>query len=228
MLSIVQPRCALLFLLPFVVRAEEAPDAREILKAVRVAETAEGRTLSGRLRTGPQKIPFKLTMSEGTVRWEFENPAQTLLLRLGEKSSTLEEITPGGKSKVAVERFDDMVRGSDITYEDLSMRFLYWQDAKVEGDQIILTRPCWQIVATPGANASSYSKVRAWVAKDSPALLKCETFGRDGKLARTFRVVSGQKTKEGLWVLKQMRIEAATRRPGGDTTPTYLEIDPVE
>ena len=214
-----------LSLLPPLLRAEEAPDAREILQTVRIAQGAQDRALSGRLRNGAQKIPFKLTMRDGTVRWEFSDPPQTLVLRLGEQSSVIEEITPAGRTKIAAARFDDAVRGSDITYEDLALRFLYWADAKVEGEQTILLTKCWQLVATPGASASSYSRVRVWVAKETGALLKCEAFGRDGKLARTFRVVSGQKTADGLWILKQMRIESATTRPGGDRTPTYLEID---
>ncbi|MEQ1859852.1 MAG: outer membrane lipoprotein-sorting protein [Chthoniobacteraceae bacterium] len=225
MLPIVQQRCALIFILAVAARAEDVPDAREILQTVRVAHGAQDRALTGRLRTGAQKIPFKLTMRDGAVRWEFSEPAQTLVLRLGDKSSSLEEITPDGKAKLAAARFDDAVRGSDITYEDLAMRFLYWADATVEGEQTILLTKCWQLVATPGASASSYSRVRVWVAKETGALLKCEAFGRDGKLERTFRVVSGQKTADGLWILKQMRIESATTRPGGDPTPTYLEID---
>jgi hypothetical protein len=204
------------------VRAADTPDAHEILRGVRVAQGTEGRALTGRLRAGPKKIPFQLTMQDGAIRWEFEDPAQTLVLRLGEKASSLEEITANGKGKVSGARYDDPVRGSGITFEDLAMRFLYWPAATVEGEQTILLTKCWQILVTPGESPSTYSKVRLWVAKESDALLKCEAFGRDGKLARTFRVISGQKTKDGLWLLKQMRIEAA------DGALTYLEIDPVE
>jgi len=228
MFSIVQPRCAALLLIITAARGAEAPDARDILRDLRAAESAESRTLTGRIRTGAAKIPFKLSMHDGAVRWEFQDPPQTLVLRLGEKSSSLEEITPQGKSKVASARMDDPVRGSDITYEDLAMRFLYWPDAKVEGEQTIMLTRCWQILVAPGSSASSYSRVRVWVAKESPALMKCEAFGRDGKLARTFTVRSGQKTRDGLWILKQMRIESAAARAGGDRTPTYLEIDRAE
>jgi hypothetical protein len=167
-------------------------------------------------------------MRDNSVRWEFQNPPQTLLLRLGENSSSLEEITADGKSKVASAKMDDLVRESDITYEDLAMRFLYWDNATVEGEQIITVTKCWQIlVLPPKPDASSYSKVRLWVAQESGALMKAEAFGRDGKLARTYRVVSGQKSGDGLWMLKQMRIQSATVKPGGDRSPTYLEIDKV-
>jgi hypothetical protein len=231
MLPLVQPRSGFILALfvGIAARAEDKPDAHEILQTVRLAQSAQNRTLTGQLRSGAQRVPFKLTMRDGAVRWEFENPAQTLTLRLDEKTSSLEETTPDGQRKIGGARFDDPVRGSEITYEDLALRFLYWPDATVEGEQTILLTKCWQILVTPpSVGASTYAKVRVWVAKDNGALLKCEAFGRDGKLARTFRVISGQKTAEGLWILKQMRIESANPRPGGDRKPSYLEIDALK
>ena len=41
------------------------------------------------------------------------------------------------------------------------------------------------LVQPPNAGASSYSKVRLWVAQESGALMKAEAYGRDGKPART-------------------------------------------
>jgi hypothetical protein len=209
-------------------RAADRPDPREILKTVRVAQGAQDRSVTGQLRTSGRKVPFRLTMKENTVRWDFQNPPQALLLRLGENSSSLEEITGDGKTKISGSRLDDLVRDTDISFEDLAMRFLYWENAVIEGEQMITVTKCWQLlVQPPSAGASSYSKVRLWVAQESGALMKAEAFGRDGKLARTYRVVSGQKTGDGLWMLKQMRIESATAKPGGDRSPTYLEIDKV-
>jgi hypothetical protein len=196
---------------------------------VRVAQTAQDRVLTGNLRTGPKKIPFRLSMKDGAVRWEFQDPSQTLVLRLGENSSSLEEITADGKSKVGGARFDDPVRESDITYEDLALRFLYWSDAKVEGEQTIMLTKSWKLVVTPpSAGASTYGKVRIWIAKETGALMKADAYDRDGKIVRSFTVRSGQKTNDGLWILKQMRIETAVARPGGDRTPTYIEIDKVD
>jgi len=228
-LRLVQPRLviALLIVGSFMPINAQEPDAREILKTVRVAQSAQSRTLNGQLRTGSKKIPFQLSMKDGTARWQFSDPPQTILLRLGEESATLEETTADGKHKVSGSKLDDPVRETDITYEDLSLRFLYWKNAKVEGDQKILLTDSWQVlVQPPSAGSSSYSKVRLWIGKDNGALLKAEAFGRDGKLARLFRVVSGQKLDDGLWILKSMRIESTTTARG-DKTPTYLEISGV-
>lgn len=234
-LSLVQPRLtalailagALTFISPHSAAAQSAPDAREILRTVRVAQSAQNRTLNGQLRTGSKKIPFQLSMKDGTARWQFTDPPQTIVLRLGEESATLEETTPDGKTKISGSKLGDTVRDTDITYEDLSLRFLYWKNAKVVGDQVIMLTPSWEVhVQPPSPGASSYSKVHLLIGKDNGALLKAEAFGRDGKLARIFRVVSGKKLDDGLWILKSMRIESMGAR-GGDRNPTYLEISGV-
>jgi len=206
---------------------QEMPNAQEILRTVRAAQTAQQETLNGRLRGGWTTIPFKLTMSGNTVRWEFSNPPQTLQLRLGEKDAQFEEVGKGGAQKVSPARYDDKVRESDISYEDLSMRFLYWSNATVEGDATMLLNKCWIVrVEPPAKNSSQYGSVKLWITKNGGALMQAEAYGHDGKLARRFKVVSGQSLGDGLWMLKQMRIEKMTA--GADKTPSYLEMDKPE
>jgi hypothetical protein len=55
--------------------------------------------------------------------------------------------------------------------------------------------------------------------------MQAEAYDRADRFARRFKVLSGQKTSDGLWMLKQMRIEAANALRRTDFTPTYLEID---
>jgi hypothetical protein len=204
---------------------EDKPDAREILQAVRSAQTAQQQSLHGQLRTGPKMIPFQLTMSSNTVRWDFTDPPQALQLRLGEKDARLEEIGKNGAQKVSGARFDDKVRDSDISYEDLSMRFLYWPNATVEGEETMLFNRCWIVLVMPPAkNDSQYGSVRLWIAKNTGALMQAEAFGRDGKLERRFKVISGQSLGDGAWILKEMRIEQMS---GGakDKVPSYLKLE---
>jgi hypothetical protein len=204
--------------------AEETPDAREILKSVRAAQTAQQQSLKGKLRSGWKSVPFTLTMSGNTVRWEFSDPPQTLQLRLGEKDAQFEEIGKGGAQKVAAARFDDKVRDSDISYEDLSMRFLYWPKAAVEGEAVMLLNKCWIVrVEPPAKNDSQYGMVKLWITKSGGALMQAEAYGHDGKLERRFKVISGQSLGDGLWMLKEMRIERMAA--GADKTPSYLEIE---
>jgi hypothetical protein len=219
--------CPLLLCLSGFAADAQTPNAREILKTVRVAQAAQNQSLSGRLRTGAQSIPFKLTMSENAIRWDFTDPPESLLLKLGEKDSRLEQMGKGGSQKVTAARFDDKVRGSDISYEDLAMRFLYWPNATVEGEQTMLLTKCWIVrVAPPGSGESQYSAVKVWIAKKNGAMMQAEALGADGKVARRFKVISGQSLGDGLWILKEMRIEAMSG--GKDRTPSYLQIEKPE
>jgi Outer membrane lipoprotein-sorting protein len=206
--------------------AQDEPDAKAILKTVRVAQAAQNRTVTGRLRTAGKSLPFTLKMDGNTVRWDFSDPPQTLLLRLGENDARLEEIDSKGTTKIRGARLDDKVRDSDISYEDLSLHFLYWPDAVIEGEQTMVLQKCWIVrVRPPAKNESQYGKVKLWISKADGALMQAEAYDRTDRFARRFKVLSGQKTSDGLWMLKQMRIEAANPLRRTDFTPTYLEID---
>ena len=211
------------------VAADDAPDAHAILKTVRIAQAAQNRALRGELRNGGKTAPFRLTMAAGVVRYEFTTPPLTLQLRLGERDSRLEEITKGGTEKITPARFDTRVLGTDISYEDLSLRFLYWPKAVIDGEQIMLLQKCWIVRVEPASpKDSQYGSVKLWIAKNSGALMQAEAYNDAGKFVRRFKVISGQKTEEGLWILKEMRIEWVTPGRSEDRTPTYLEIDGVE
>ena len=206
--------------------AQSAPSAHEILKTVRVNQASQNQTLSGRLRMGPKSVPFRLGIDGPTIRYDFSNPPQALILRLGENSSTLEEIAQGERGRVTPARYDTLVRDTDISYEDLSLRFLYWPNARVAGEDNKLTRRCWVIDVTPGKADSQYGRVRLWIEKNSSTLLQAEAYDEAGKFARRFTVRSGQKIGDQ-WFLKQMRIESAPKPGAKDRTPTYLEVQKV-
>ncbi len=216
--------CALaLMFCPSLTRAE-TPGAQQILEAVRLNQSGQHRELNGRLRNEDRVIPFRLVLNGGEIRYEFENPEQAIVLRLAEKSSQLLEETKSGTSRVSEARFDAPVRDTDITYEDLALRFLYWPKAKIDGEETVLTRRCWKLHLEPGTRGNSqYSVVILWVEKESGAFLRADGFDWDLKLTKRFEVRSVQKS-EGVWILKQMRIQKIDPARKKDTSPTYLEI----
>lgn len=207
--------------------ADEAPDARELLKAARLTQGAQELRLIGSLRVGSKEQPFRLVLDQGAIHYEFLDNGDMITLRLGEKTSTLEEKRGGKTGKVTAARFDDPVRGTDIRYEDIAMRFLYWTDAKVIGSGTISGMSCWQVeVRPPSKNESQYSRVVLWIGKKEGALMKAESFDANNNWARRFAVRNTMK-RDGSWLLKQMRIESADGRKS-DPQPTYLEIDDLE
>src|SRR2546423_3217425 len=106
--------------------AAPAPSAKEILESVRLRQAQQELNLHGQLREGATIVPFRLTQTGPVIRYTFSNPDEALQLRLGENDSRLEKVTREGVEKIATAQFDRKVRGTTVTYEDLSLRFLYW------------------------------------------------------------------------------------------------------
>jgi hypothetical protein len=206
--------------------AASPPSAKEILDSVRLLQARQELELQGQLREGPVVIPFRLTQTGPMIRYSFSKPDEALQLRLGDNDSRLEEVTGDKLEKIAPAQFDRKIRNTPVTYEDLSLRFLYWPNAKVIGDDTIQMVDCWRVELRAPPRQSQYATVRLWVQKDGAAIMKVEGYDASGKLVKRFLVVSGQKI-EGRWFLKQMRIEEIDPATGKaiEKTRTYLEIN---
>jgi hypothetical protein len=214
----------LFFSLAFLsIAAAPFPDARDVLASVRLQQAQQEIDLQGQLREGEKVIPFRLTQTGPVIRYTFSNPDEALQLRLGDNDSRLEEVTREGVERITPAQFDHKVRGTSVTYEDLALRFLYWQNGRVTGENSIRTRNCWKLEMRAPNRQSQYANVWLWVDKDGGALMKMEAYDWNGKLAKRFEVISAQKI-EGRWFLKQMRIEEMQPATGKVQTRTYLEI----
>jgi hypothetical protein len=205
------------------VSAAPFPDAKDILASVRLHQAQQEIDLQGQLRENEKIIPFRLTQTGPVIRYTFSKPDEALQLRLGDNDSRLEEVTREGVEKITPAQFDHKVRGTAITYEDLSLRFLYWPNARVTGENSISLRNCWKLELKAPNRQSEYGNVWLWVDKEGGALMKLEGYNWNGKLAKRFTVVSGQKIQDR-WVLKEMRIEAFDPATGKAQSRTYLEI----
>ena len=203
--------------------AAAPPSAKEILESVRLRQAQQQQQLDGQLREDATVVPFRFTQTGPVIRYSFTKPDEALQLRLGDNESRLEEVTGAGVEKITPAQFDRKIRGTAVTYEDLALRFLYWPDAKVIGDDTIQLVDCWKLELRAPPRQSQYATVRLWVQKEGPAVMKVQGFDGNGKLAKQFTVVSGQKI-EGRWFLKQMRIETYDPATEKVKKRTYLEI----
>lgn len=180
--------------------------------------------LHGQLRQDEIVVPFQLIQSGSIVRYIFSNPDQSLQLQLGEKESRLDEISKEGIEKVRPAQFDRKIRGTNVTYEDLALKFLYWPNPKLLGTETIQTGNCWKLALRPPSNQSQYSQVIVWINKNNGALMRLEGYDSKGELAKRFEVVSAQKI-EDRWFLKVMRIEMFQPGTNHVQSRTYLEIN---
>ena len=210
-------------------RAADDPNltANDILRSVREAQGSRHEALSGKLRndeTG-DVFPFKLVADGATVRYEFAGKTPTVVqVRYDQDGSQLQESSGGNTEKLAPGNFDKTILGTDMTYEDLALRFVYWPKATLLGSDSVRTRSAWKVRVDSPTRRTEYSSVNLMVDKESGALLAADAFDWNGKLIKQFEVISGQKLNDGKWYLKQMRIESLDPSTGKTKTRSYLDI----
>jgi len=208
----------------------ESPSARELLALVRANQSSQSRDLTGKLWVSSYEekrveIPFRLLLRGNTITYQFTDKPETLVLRLGEQSSRLDRVTGSGKTeKITGAKLDDPVRNTDISYEDLALKFLYWNNAVVEKEkEHLMTRSCWIVRAVPSRkDDSQYDMARLWI-EPTGGLLQAECYA-GGKLIRRFSVRNVQSAHgTGGYILKSMSIQ---RLDEGSKShrPTSLEI----
>jgi hypothetical protein len=209
--------------LPTLTHGEPPPSAQQILTSVRMIEARQQIDLQGQLRENDIVIPFHLTQNGPLIRYSFTNPDEILQLRLGQNSSRLDLVTDTGTEKFTAGKLNQRIRGTSLTYEDLAFTFLYWQTARVLGEENVRTRNCWKLQLRAPSRESQYSNVLLWVDKASGALMRIESYDWNAQLAKRFEVVSAQKI-DNRWFLKQMRIEELQPGTNHVQSRTYLEI----
>ncbi len=205
---------------------DPALNAADILRGVREAQASRHDMLDGQLRNDSdgKVFPFRLTADGPLVRYQFAGKPPTIVqVRYNEDDSQLEESTGGNTEKLTPANFDTKILGTDLSYEDLALRFVYWSHAKLTGDDDIRTRKTWKLQLNAPTHRSQYSSVNLWVDKESGALLQAEAYDWQGKLIKRFEVISGQKL-EGKEYLKEMRIETLNPADAETKSRTYLEI----
>ena len=202
-------------------------DANGILDQIRSAQAQISQPLSGRLRPeNGDPIPFQLQLKGTEFDYNFRNPPETIKLQLTDTGSVLTDQTTGGQQVLSGSKLSAPVRGTDVTYEDLSLRFIYWKNAKFEGEQRARAITCSIVLVQPSSRNTDYSAVRLWIAKDRGAMIKAEGFNWQGKVVKRFEVISGQQI-EGKTIFKQIRIERLDPQNGKVVSRTYLELDPA-
>ncbi|MDD5200561.1 MAG: outer membrane lipoprotein-sorting protein [Terrimicrobiaceae bacterium] len=212
----------LVFLLALAAQAQ-TPTADEILRAARLGATDQQTTLRAQLRNDAGRTPFTISQDHGVVSYTFTNPDQQIQLALGGGASELRERKGGSTAKVTPARYDEKVRGTAITYEDLALRLLYWPNPKLLGEETMILRKAWKLEIQAPKGESQFAATRLWIDQQSGAALQIEGYGPDGRILKRFKVISPQKIN-GKWMLRTMRVE--TYDPGTHkvTDRTYLEV----
>jgi hypothetical protein len=224
----------LLPIAPILPAQEGAPDPAKLVREVRYSQAEQSYDLTGKLEKGRNKVPFKMSMIEelDMIRFRFTNPTQIISLVLKDNRYELTEQVAGQKPKeLAQNRYGECIRGTDVTYEDISQRFLYWPNPKLLGDEklrITVLRDTWVVRLDNPRRLGPYGVVKIWIDKESKALLQVEGFDWEGRKIKRFEVINVQKDQEfGMWLLEKMRVETIDHK-GNRKEKTYMAMDRPE
>ncbi len=223
---------ALIGLLPLA--HAETPPADDILAAMREMAVNQGeKDVAGSIRKGRTKIPFSLSSRGDTIVYQYKqgDSWQRFDVRMRSKEAELCLVKPGNKAEVmAPANYAQPIAGTDVSYEDLSMRFLYWKGGRVlenTADSRVKGQACYIVeVPNPNPKIGQYAWVRIWVDKENGTAWQIDGYGADGKLKKRFSITSVQRLSDGSWFFKQMKLEVRNpQNPDRTISLNYLEMD---
>ncbi|MCZ7592134.1 MAG: outer membrane lipoprotein-sorting protein [Kiritimatiellae bacterium] len=114
------------------------------------------------------------------------------------------------------------IPGTDISWVDLSLSFLWWPTAMTRGQEKVKERDCWVVdIVAPDA-FSGCSGVRLWIDPRIGIMLKAEMFNTDNQPIRRFEVKSFKKINKR-WVIKDIELTSLPEK-----TKTILRVRNVE
>ena len=197
------------------------PTAEQIVELVHLSRALKKNELRGTLAKNDLEVPFAVRMEADLVRFYFENPKQIINLNIKQKGAALTEVMAGSNKPVPAKRYSEGIRGTDLTYDDISFRYLYWpKKVKQPNEETVKTRKCWVVDLYNNQQVGDYGVVRISVDKDSGGLMKMIGFDWNGQIIKELKVTSGMKV-DGATVLKSMdviRYTPGTKKVAGETT----------
>ena len=198
--------------------------AEEIVQMVHLSRALRNDVLQGELNKGGKTVPFTVKLQENLIHFSFENPKQNINLDITDKGYRLKEVTANSNKEVPAAMYGTGVRGTDLTYDDISFRYLYWGKKVKIGEETIKTRRCYVVdLYNNPQRLGEYYLVRIFVDKESGGLMRMQAYDWNGKRIKTCTVTAGMKIN-GATVLKSMDVVRYDPESGKVTGETSFEL----
>jgi len=201
--------------------------AERILEGVRIGATLQKSDLQGQLRKGKTKSPVSLFMRGANMQFRFtegNGEARRFHMRHGPGDLDIFEINDAGKTvRFPKSKLKDTIAETDVNFEDLSLRFLYWPNPSLEGEELVNGQKCWKIRVNNPGSLGPYSVVYVWVQKKYNALWRIAGYGAGGKLKKQFEIIKLMKIGKD-YTVQKIRISPFDDSSGRFGKPTYLEF----
>jgi len=203
-------------------RADEA--AERILRGARYAAALQNQDLHGHIRKDGKKTPVSLFLRGKNIQFQYllGKAYKIFHMQLEKDQFGLYDLVNGKRKKFNTKMLSQKINGTDLTFEDLSMSFLYWKQSSVEGEERVNGQKSYKIRLINPDKDGDYRIVYAWVHVKHGALVRVMGFDAAGKALKKFEVIDIMKVGKE-YTLKRMRVD--TQKGGKVLGTTYLEFD---
>lgn len=187
-------------------------------------------TLNGSVRSDKtkQRYPIILRTAGHTQEYDFQDQPLQIRVKIDPGTSIIEKRSSSGSAWTPVVGAAKLqsILGTDITYEDLGVDFVNWDDTQPLGTDAIKTLKAYVFEAAPGPkDHSAYAKVRYWVSSMYWAFLRIDGLNAQGQTIKRVEVQDVMQIGK-FTVFKEMKV--STMEPDRNDIPrstTFIDID---
>lgn len=196
------------------------------MSSVRQVAALQGKqTLSGQIRKGARRIPLTLFLRDNNLQFALDGGAERFHLRLNEDDQQLFAISGDEVRPFPEDKINEAIGQTDVSYEDLALKFLYWKNPQIVGRQKLNGQDCWRIHVANPEKTGRYREVSVWVTMKQRALMRVVGYGPrpEAEPLKQFEITGVMKVND-LFTVKSMKVTAFNdkRQVQGIT---YLEFE---
>lgn len=202
--------------------ADEAAD--KILKSARYAATLQNQDLHGHMKKNGRKTPVTLFLKKENIQFYYQvnKVPKRFHMHLKDDQFDLLEIVDDKTLRFNNKKLAERINGTDLSFEDLSMRFLYWKNSTIVREEKVSGQKCHVIRLRNPGKEGAYSTVDVWVHKKQGALMRVVGYAADGSPMKRFQVNDIMKVGPKEYTLERMRVDSIQNNKVTGTT--YLEF----
>lgn len=183
-------------------------------------------TLTGNVRSDKTKksYPLILRTKGHTLVYEFQDQPLQIRVQLNPGVFTVQKRASSTApwSDISAADMTKSIFDTDITYADLGIDFINWDDISPLGTDSIKTLPSYVFEAKPGPkDPSRFAAIRFWVSKQYWAFLRIDGINDKGQTVKRVEVQDVMQIGK-FYVFKEMRISTMAPDKNDIATSTTL------